>query len=60
MDHKDLKNESYVGDRREGDGAKHGLGRMTFADGATYEGEWADNLPHGTGVYVSPSEGSVY
>ena len=50
---------SYVGERRAGDGARHGVGRMDYASGESYEGEWAHDAPHGAGRYVFGS-GSVY
>ena len=28
-----------------------GIGKMDYADGARYEGEWKDNMMHGNGIY---------
>ena len=30
----------------------NGSGIYTFPDGATYKGEWKDDLKHGNGVYT--------
>ena len=29
-----------------------GFGKMVYADGSTYEGNWTNNLMNGDGVYV--------
>ena len=31
---------------------KEGLGRYTWADGSTYEGQWVDNKINGFGTYL--------
>lgn len=41
------------------DGRKHGCGRCIWASGETYNGEWHDDLMHGTGTLTAPS-GSRY
>ena len=38
---------TYIGGRKNG--KKHGLGKMTYANGNVYEGEWKDNKKHGKG-----------
>lgn len=30
----------------------HGKGKMVYADGTSYDGEWSENLMHGEGTYV--------
>lgn len=30
----------------------HGFGKMNYADGSSYEGEWKNNLMSGEGVYI--------
>jgi hypothetical protein len=37
--------------------AKHGQGRMVWASGDVYEGEWADGLIHGRGVFKYSDKG---
>jgi len=39
----------YIQDEAE-DGRKAAFGRMAFMDGAVYNGEFSDGLPHGYGV----------
>jgi hypothetical protein len=34
------------------DGEPHGAGKITFADGGTYEGDWANGVITGQGVAV--------
>ena len=41
---------TYIGGRKNG--KKHGLGKMTYANGNVYEGEWKDNKKHGKGKYT--------
>ena len=40
-------------------GKQHGRGKMTFADGSSYEGEWAEGKKHGKGTYTY-AIGDVY
>lgn len=42
---------AYVGDYVSG--KKHGRGAFTWSDGSSYDGEWMDDLMHGTGVKSS-------
>jgi|LauGreDrversion4_2_1035121.scaffolds.fasta_scaffold6028873_1 hypothetical protein len=30
----------------------HGKGKITNADGTTYDGEWSENVMNGVGTYV--------
>ena len=32
-------------------GLRHGKGAITYADGATYDGQWFQDLRHGMGQY---------
>ena len=48
----------YVGLWAEG--RKSGEGKLTYSNGDYYEGEFADNLPHGKGVLSRPSCGFLY
>lgn len=44
-----------MGNKYEGeliDGKKHGKGKMEFANGHTYTGEWVDDMATGEGVFV--------
>ena len=36
-------------------GKQHGRGKMTFADGSSYEGEYAEGKKHGKGTYTFAS-----
>jgi hypothetical protein len=36
------------------DGNKSGVGTIKYADGAVYEGEFAEDAPHGRGKYTTP------
>lgn len=38
-------------------GRRHGRGKYTFANGAFYEGEYADNVKQGQGVMEYPDKG---
>jgi hypothetical protein len=49
---------SYEGERNEA-GEMHGTGKVTFADGSCYSGEFKQNLKHGKGVLFL-QDGSVY
>ena len=42
------------------DGAKEGLGRMTFPSGDIYEGEWKANMMTGEGSYTYKASGDIY
>ena len=49
---------TYTGERNSA-GKPHGQGTYTFADGATYTGEWKDGDPHGQGTATRP-DGDTY
>lgn len=36
------------------DGEFNGQGVLTVADGRKYEGEWLNDMPHGTGTQINP------
>ena len=38
---------------------KHGLGKLTYADGSVYDGEWKDNEMNGKGKYTC-ANGSIH
>lgn len=40
-------------------GKKHGKGKLNFADGSYYNGEFSDNEIHGKGSYNWP-DGRIY
>ena len=42
--------EGYLGGRDEY-GRRHGVGKICWSDGSSYEGEWLHNLRHGNGVF---------
>lgn len=46
-----LEEDMYEGDT-DAQGARHGVGKLTSADGDTYEGQWRSNFKDGHGVYV--------
>ena len=33
-----------------------GHGVMKYSDGSRYEGEWAQNMMHGDGIYIDPDQ----
>jgi hypothetical protein len=37
----------------------HGTGKMVYADGTSYEGEWCQNQMHGEGIYTD-SDSTVW
>ena len=39
------------------DGHFHGNGKYEFADGSSYDGEWAANKMHGRGKYIDSMGG---
>lgn len=39
---------------------KHGVGKLLFADGSFYEGEFYRNLMHGTGSFRSTNDSYKY
>ena len=41
------------------EGKKHGYGKLTFADGSTYEGRFKDGFFHGSGV-LKLSDGAMF
>lgn len=45
----------YVGDFI--DGKKSGRGRIDYADGCVYDGEFLDDAPHGKGIYTTTDKG---
>ena len=47
-------NKIFLGNYAEG--KKNGIGKLYFADGSFYDGEFIANDIHGTGVYVWPDE----
>lgn len=42
------------------DNMKHGVGKMTFPNGDTYEGQWVENKIQGEGSYVYKKSDDVY
>eukprot|EP01032_Pedospumella_encystans_P020893 gene20893-23726_t len=42
------------------DGLKHGVGKMVFPNGNTYEGEWFENKMQGEGTYTYKQAGDIY
>jgi len=32
----------------------HGQGRLTYANGSYYDGEWVNGIQHGTGIFEHP------
>lgn len=36
------------------------MGRLLHADGDVYEGEWLNNMNHGTGEYYHHGDGAVF
>mmetsp|Transcript_15842 Transcript_15842/g.23850 ORF Transcript_15842/g.23850 Transcript_15842/m.23850 type:complete len:231 (-) Transcript_15842:87-779(-) len=42
------------------DGARNGVGKMTYPNGDIYEGEWLDNKMHGEGTYIYKKTGDIY
>ena len=42
----------YEGDS-DTNGKKQGAGKLTYANGSTYEGSWLDDLQHGKGMAIS-------
>eukprot|EP00903_Cladosiphon_okamuranus_P011081 g10460.t1 len=39
-------------------GRRHGVGRLELATGgASYDGDWVDDMPHGHGIHVDPAGG---
>ena len=48
----------YEGEWSVGGESKQGLGVYTYPSGATYEGEWNNNVKDGYGVYKWPKGGS--
>lgn len=45
------KEGRYEGERNEA-GEKHGQGKLTYANGDTYVGEWKNNKKDGKGTYL--------
>lgn len=45
------KDEYYEGEIKGG--KRHGHGRMWFADGSFYDGQWANDMKDGLGLYVA-------
>ena len=37
-------------------GKRHGIGKCRFSDGSSYEGDWAENVRHGNGVFKTAGE----
>jgi len=37
-----------------------GQGKIVFSNNDTYEGEWANDLPHGKGTYIHANSGEKY
>lgn len=54
-----LNGAIYVGAYDKDNGWRVGYGKMTYADGGVYEGEWKENLRHGKGTLYLES-GSKY
>lgn len=50
---------AYIYDGEWADDQMHGVGKFTFASGATYEGSWVNNKYHGRGTYTWP-DGRLY
>ena len=47
--------KEYFGDRDE-QGRRHGVGKVCWDDGSSYEGEWFQNLRHGNRVFKTVDE----
>ncbi|MGC6468559.1 MAG: hypothetical protein ACON5M_03295 [Chitinophagales bacterium] len=45
------KKDEYIGEKKGR--KKHGIGKMTYANGDYYEGEWRNNKKHGYGIYTT-------
>ncbi len=56
---KEITTDGYAFTGSFHNGAKHGLGVLTYPDGGVYEGDFQDNKRHGQGKYVS-AEKIVY
>ncbi|CAH8644971.1 unnamed protein product [Heterobilharzia americana] len=52
-----LSKNEYIGQFMLGE--RHGYGRMNYADGSIYEGDWSHNLQQGQGKYIG-ADGSKY
>ena len=48
----DINTDTYEGDF-DIDGKRNGYGKLTFADGSYYHGQFKRNLFHGEGKYVT-------
>ncbi|CAF5142315.1 unnamed protein product, partial [Rotaria magnacalcarata] len=48
----DCKSKYYVELREWKDGKKHGKGKMNYANGHTYTGDWMEDLPTGEGIFT--------
>mmetsp|Transcript_5296 Transcript_5296/g.4490 ORF Transcript_5296/g.4490 Transcript_5296/m.4490 type:complete len:146 (+) Transcript_5296:52-489(+) len=49
----------YVGEINTKDGVRDGKGKITFADGSTYEGFFKESRPNGKGRFTN-ADGDVY
>jgi hypothetical protein len=56
-DYKCSPNTYYEGQMKGG--FRHGMGKMTWADGAIYNGEWKEGYACGHGVFTH-AEGDIY
>lgn len=39
---------------------RQGVGKYTYANGDTYDGEWCHHLRHGQGTYIYKQAGLMY
>ena len=42
------------------DKMRNGKGRMTYANGDIYQGEWVNGKAHGVGVFVDKEDQTIY
>ena len=54
----EVKEDAYEGERNSY-GQPHGVGKMRYANGETYEGEWKNGAWYGAGVYTL-SDGTTF
>ena len=47
--------EDYFGARDE-QGLRHGVGKICWSDGSSYEGEWFHNLRNGNGIFKTKNK----
>ncbi|MBR2296200.1 MAG: hypothetical protein IKA43_02200, partial [Clostridia bacterium] len=54
----EVKEDAYEGERNSY-GQPHGVGKMRYANGETYEGEWKNGAWYGAGIYTL-SDGTTF